>query len=458
MDAGVVANFLVESAGGGNITTQTAGTPFDIKITARDANNNVANFNGTANITSSGTLSSGSGATASFSSGVLSAHSVTISNTGLFTITATRTGGAETGVSNTFTVQTAPIVATKFIIESDTTATVGNSVLVTVKAVDNSNNTDSTFQNDVTLLSTGAATGAGLVDIVNGVGTINISNTSAQTVTLSLSDTELTGLDVSATHQITWSIEPVIIVSGGGSSAVSSASSISFSGQAFPSGLLTAFAISEGTLPIKQDTVERADGKFDLNFNSKIAGSQQYGIFVVDNEGRQSQAKIYTIKNGVPDLTIQGLVMSPTVGLLREALSKGDFLSISGYAVPKSSIEFEIDGKIIDQSVTAGDDGSYKILWNTVGLDFGRHIVRIRQVTKDGLTSEFSPTKSFNLTRYIITPTDFNSDGKIDLRDTSIFLSLWYNNDNSNRSKIDLNKDGKVDLQDLSAFLRTIKK
>jgi hypothetical protein len=116
-DPGALDNFLVEAAGGGNIGAQTAGTAFNIQITARDANNNtVTSFDGAGNtveISSTGTLTAGSGTTATFTNGVLSSHSVTISNTGSFTITATDSAGglgtgSENGTSNSFTVNSGP--------------------------------------------------------------------------------------------------------------------------------------------------------------------------------------------------------------------------------------------------------------------------------------------------------------------------------------------------------------
>src|SRR5207244_3754527 len=98
---GVLNTFLVEAGGRGAIPAQTAGTAFNIKITARDANNNtVTGFTGTATITSTGTLSAG-GTTAAFTAGVLTSHSVTISNMGSFTLTATN---GSSGTSNAFTV------------------------------------------------------------------------------------------------------------------------------------------------------------------------------------------------------------------------------------------------------------------------------------------------------------------------------------------------------------------
>jgi len=103
--SGVLDHFSVEVAGGGSIGSQVAGTPFNIQITAQDINDNtVTGFTSTVEITSTGTLSGGNGTTASFVLGVLSSHSVTISNSGIFNITATKTAGSENGTTNSFTV------------------------------------------------------------------------------------------------------------------------------------------------------------------------------------------------------------------------------------------------------------------------------------------------------------------------------------------------------------------
>src|SRR5205823_380661 len=92
----VLNNFLVQNTSGGNIGTQIISVSFNIMITARDAENNICNsgannFTGSVDITSTGSLGSGSGTTATFSAGVLSSHNVNISNAGTFTITATKT-------------------------------------------------------------------------------------------------------------------------------------------------------------------------------------------------------------------------------------------------------------------------------------------------------------------------------------------------------------------------------
>jgi hypothetical protein len=73
---------------------------------------------------------------------------------------------------------------------------------VTVQAQDQFGNVVTSETRDVTLTTSGSATGGGLVGIVNGVGTREVSNTVAETVTLGLSDTETTGLDVTSTQDV----------------------------------------------------------------------------------------------------------------------------------------------------------------------------------------------------------------------------------------------------------------
>ena len=174
VNAGQLNNFLVEESAGGNISSQIAGTAFTIKITARDANNNTCLlFTGTANITSSGTLSSGSGATGSFTSGVLSSHAVTISNIGTFTITATN---GSTGSSNSFAVDHGQLS----LVSSGgnwSNPEIWNNNKVPI-ATDNVSITDKTVIVDINsaVCNDLAVTGSGVLTI-SGSGVITVSGT-----------------------------------------------------------------------------------------------------------------------------------------------------------------------------------------------------------------------------------------------------------------------------------------
>jgi hypothetical protein len=108
-----LVSFRVEAEAGGAILHQRQGTAFNIKITALDGlGATYTGFTGTVNITSTGTLSTGSGATANFVAGVLASHGVTISNAGVFTLTATKATTLETGTTAPFTVSRIYYVST----------------------------------------------------------------------------------------------------------------------------------------------------------------------------------------------------------------------------------------------------------------------------------------------------------------------------------------------------------
>ena len=97
-----------------------------------------------------------------------------------------------------------PTGAVKFVILQPQNSTVGTPVTVTVQAQKTNSTVDTAYQNDVTLVTSGSATGGGLVDIIDGVGTREINDLIAETVTLSLSDTQSTGLAVSSTKDVTF--------------------------------------------------------------------------------------------------------------------------------------------------------------------------------------------------------------------------------------------------------------
>lgn len=183
LSAGQLTGFLVQSTSGGNIASpQTAGQPFALKITAVDGNNNtITSFNGTVDITSTGHISSGGGATANFVNGVLSSHDITITNTGSFTITVTETGGTAEGISNSFTVDPgspdlgkSTITANPVVILNDGSST----SMITVQLKDIYGNNLTTGGHTVQL-STSASTLSGVTDNGDGTYTATLNSTTA---------------------------------------------------------------------------------------------------------------------------------------------------------------------------------------------------------------------------------------------------------------------------------------
>jgi len=146
VNAGALHHFVI-----GTISTQTAGQPFTIVVTAQDVNNNTAtSFGGTVTISDlTGTISpTTSGA---FGSGQWTGQvTITQVRTG-DRITVTRTGGTETGQSNPFDVSP-PTTVDHFVINPIASPqTAGTPFTITVTAKDANNNTVTSYTGTVTI-------------------------------------------------------------------------------------------------------------------------------------------------------------------------------------------------------------------------------------------------------------------------------------------------------------------
>ena len=474
VSAGPVAKFILNNPG-----NMTAGTRLGYTISRQDQFGNPV----TTGVTLAYLYTSSTGTTTTFydsSSAGFAISSVPIDDgspsanfwyfdetPGAWNVTVSDsapTPDGNTGItddSDSVTVTSIPIVATRFVIINPGDTMIGVPVNVVVKAEDANGNTDTTYQSDVTLVTSGSATGAGLVNIINGVGSLQINDVTAQAVSLSLSDTQSTGLNVSSATQINFSALPPVFTSGG--SAFYTAPPIivgrvTFSGVAYPGAVLSIAAISKTENIIKQGNVSSADGSFSITFTGLSTGARSFALLVQDKDGRIAQSKVYDLNLLDSDsvLTVDNIIVSPTIGFPRPTVTKGDFIAVIGYATPRSVLTVQVDGQPVTALITAGTDGLYKYLYNTAGLNLGSHTIRALQ-TVGGGQSEFSPQKIFFTTNLYVPKTDFNNDGKLNVSDWSIFLSRWVVKDPTVRILDDLNNDGKVDVTDFSIFIRTLK-
>ncbi len=121
--------------------------------------------------------------------------------------TVASTSVSATGLSSfgDFQIGEPAVIASKFVILDPGNGIVGTPRIITIQAQDGSNQLAATYNGGVTLVASGTSvTGGGLVTIVNGVGTTTVSTNIAQTVALTLSDTQSTGFDVSSSRFVTF--------------------------------------------------------------------------------------------------------------------------------------------------------------------------------------------------------------------------------------------------------------
>ena len=387
-------------------------------------------------------------------------------NPGSWTVTASDNSSAPDGIlgvgdaSQGVTVSAAPIIATKLSISTVASSLVNAPATVTVRAEDDSGNLDTTFNGSVTLNVSGSATGGGVVTITNGVGTATVNDTVPETVTLSLTDSGVTGLDVSSEQYLTFTSLPP---TGGGNFLVGALpliSGVRFSGRAYPGAKINILAFGTSTAVLTKSAVGSTSGSFTVSFQNAIpTGDRSFGVSVQDPDGRTTQALVYgvNLRNQADLLQISNITFPPTVGFSQATVTKGSQLTVVGYASPGATVSFEIDNHPIILTATAASNGFYQLLYPTGDLSLGSHTLRAKEIDVSGESSTYSVQKVFTVSPLLTPQVDFNHDGKVNVLDWSIFLSRWLSTDPKVRALDDLNGDGRVDIQDFSIFVRTMK-
>ena len=184
------SDFVTIAVGGATDLTVGNISINSIDGTTLSFNVNHISTTGTATLTFSGIKVHPTGTT------VLSAADITHSGASILGVS---------GSTNFGTLSTMHGTATKYVVIDPTDGTVAAPVTVTVQLQDQFGivvTTGADKDKDVTLATNGSATGGGVVNIANGVGTRDISDTVAETVTLSLNTPVLVGADVTSTQNL----------------------------------------------------------------------------------------------------------------------------------------------------------------------------------------------------------------------------------------------------------------
>lgn len=176
---GQLTQFLVQRVPFGNIADKLAGQNFNITIIAVDGvQDTVKTFTGTANISSNCTMGTGSGPTTNFVGGVISSKTVSISNIGTCSITATNAAGSESGTSNTFDVTPGAASPATSTITASPTAILNNGFstsTITVQVKDSQGNNKTTGGASITLSTTDGSLSS-ITDNGNGTYTATLTS------------------------------------------------------------------------------------------------------------------------------------------------------------------------------------------------------------------------------------------------------------------------------------------
>ena len=389
---------------------QTAGSAFNVTITAEDANGNtVTGFNADGNnvtISSTGTLSGGSFTTPAFTNGIL-VQSITITNSGSFTLTATGNAGhgGGTGTSNSFTVN--PGSATHFTVSAPASATAGTPINFTVTALDAFNNTATGYLGTVRFASndsqavlpanyTFAAGDSGVHTFsitleTAGNRTVSASDTTTGTITgtsgnISVgagspaSITATAGTPQSATINTAFAINLGATVKDAFGNLVSGAM-VTFAAPGsgasgtFAGGVNAATTNSTGVATAAVFTANGTAGSY--NVSASVVGVSTPALFALTNN------------NPVPTLTS----ISPTSGILTQTLSV--VLTGTNFLSGVSSVSFGADITINSVTVNNGTQITASITIPS-SATLGGHTVSVTNAAPGGGTATL--VNAFNVT------------------------------------------------------------
>jgi len=245
--------------------------------------------------------------------------------------------------------------------------------------------------------------------------------------------------------------------SGGGASIISIPATVVFKGYAYPEALIT--FVRNGV--IIGNTLAKKDGSFEkeIGINSGIS---TFGTWVRDKFGFNSQTTDVSIAlYGNTKTAITNIILSPTITANRSIFTQGEKLVIYGSATPKSTVRIFNNyspGQTLPP-VETGENGYWEYTLETLELQPGEYSLKANtQLETLGLLSPFSSNLIFNIKKRECYGSDFNNDGRINIKDFSILMFYWNKplpqiKDRPVNSCVDIDNNGTVNLIDFSVMM-----
>ncbi|MBI2096368.1 MAG: hypothetical protein HYT43_01910 [Candidatus Taylorbacteria bacterium] len=244
--------------------------------------------------------------------------------------------------------------------------------------------------------------------------------------------------------------------SGGGGGG--NPTQVIFRGRAYPGSIVT--LLQDGQVSVKQPA--GPDAKFDITLSNLTGGSYNFGVYSEDKNGRRSIAQTFPITLSVGATTVVGgIFLSPTIGVDKEEVRRGDDIAIFGQSVADAQITISVNSFEERFVIAKSDrDGVYLYNFDTAPLELGSHTTKSKAASS-GEVSPFSHLIGFKVGTRTIPSTvkrcpdkaDVNSDCRVNLIDFSI-TAYWYRRTLSTGfreiEKTKLSGDGKVNLTDFS--------
>ena len=246
---------------------------------------------------------------------------------------------------------------------------------------------------------------------------------------------------------------------GGGGGSVYIATSVIFSGRAYPKSAVTLLKDAQ----IAATAIAGADANFQVSVSGLSGGNYIFSLYSEDKKGVRSSLLTFPVSvTSGATTNVSGVFISPTIAVDKSEVKRGDDIAIFGQSAPQSDIVISVNSEEEFFGKTISDkDGIYLYNFDSSFVDYGTHYAKSKASIGNQAVSSFSSVISFKVgTKNIfaqlpnkIEKGDLNSDGRVNLVDFSI-AAYWHKRPLSTTFKPTeierLNGDGKIDLIDFS--------
>ena len=231
-----------------------------------------------------------------------------------------------------------------------------------------------------------------------------------------------------------------------------------FNGYAFPGSTIT--ILVDGN--IAETGTVKSDGKFSITIDEIARGVYTFGIYAVDTRSVKSSTFSTTFSvQGARTSNLSNIHIVPSIDVDPDPVNPGQILTLSGYAIPDSTvtIENQKDGSSVTLkkfTTTSNSSGAWSITVDTDNFSNGTYKTRAKSAQVSGsISTDFSGYTFYGVGQEADTGinADLNRDGKVNLIDFSILLFWWGGTGGDSDPPADINGDGRVSLTDFSILL-----
>ena len=202
-----------------------------------------------------------------------------------------------------------------------------------------------------------------------------------------------------------------------------------------------------------------SSGSYSITLDEIARGVYTFGVYGEDsNSVRSSVFSTSFTVTGARTSALGNINVPPSILVTPDPVDPGQALTISGYALPDSTITIEngrVNSSVKTFTTEADGSGEWSIPIDTGSFSRDTYQVRAKAKQEGGRETQFSSYKFYGVGQAADLPinADLNRDGKVNLIDFSILLFWWNSNGGDSNPPADINRDGNVSLTDFSILL-----